>query len=51
MIETIHCQHCNQILRRLNLRKLKHVEIQCAECGQWSTFDYEPETYVFKGGK
>jgi phage FluMu protein Com len=48
MKESIHCQHCNAILGNVNLRKLLHVEIQCADCGEWSTFDYDPETHVFK---
>jgi phage FluMu protein Com len=48
MLETLHCQHCNAILGKLNLLKLRHVELACDECGEWSVFEPEDDDYVFK---
>lgn len=48
MKETIHCLVCNAILGKIDLGRLKHVEIRCAECGEWSQFDYDPVNYVMK---
>lgn len=48
MKQALHCHHCNTILGEVDLMKLKHVEILCPECGEWSTFDDDPDAYVFK---
>ena len=48
MKQTLHCTSCNAILANVNLRRLEHVEILCAECGEWNVFDYDPIGFVFK---
>lgn len=48
MIQTFHCLFCNYILGKYNLRRLGYLELQCPECGEWNTFEYDPEDYVYK---
>ena len=50
MTELLYCILCNAPLRRIDLRRLQHVEIRCVECGEWSTFGYDPTHYVLKAG-
>ncbi len=48
MLEVLHCEHCNAILGRFKLIRLRHLELPCDECGEWSVFDVEMDDYVLK---
>lgn len=48
MIESLHCFSCNHLITSLHLSILRHVELECPECGAWNEYDYQPEKYVRK---